>query len=618
MADLSEVFRGYSAFVLDYSALLEVGDTTVHDELVDIIINQEKKLFISKSFRSFHGCVSLEGNPREKDVVVCTRDMFSRLYPTHSIRESKHTSTLGFVLEHANNVTECLFLGRNSETLERIRDANVTGRCAVCVFSKERMDLYPTLDICLSKEKPISVSQLTQSNDYLDVEVYCNVGDIVYTEAGEEVSLVSKISTGAEGIVFHTKDPKLVAKIYHRGVITPLRWRKLITMRDMHIDAVGICWPCELLYTYNRVPVGYLMKTGKGTTLGTAFDGPDAMMEHFPDWERLQVAKTLSSTLSRMIYLHMHGILVGDIQLKNAMISTPDDVYLIDMDSVQVADMPCPVGTEEFTSPELWESSFVSFLRKPRHEDYSISILVFSLLFCGQHPYAQRNGRETLREEMQALAFPYSLDGSTDDRIPLGGYDLIWKSLSDRLREMFYDTFAKGRLYESIEWLNAVSEYTDMLIKREFEDEEMYHVFPYHVWNAKLDESQVNSRRTVREAIIHTSINDEVAMGAAKDVPLSSMTRRGLDYAKIPDSNPYSSASASSSKSTGKSQGFASNNGMQNTSSGYHSSSSSNRGKQAEQSKGLVEFLNKNHQTALLLALFAAAILLIIILSLFL
>ena len=144
------------------------------------------------------------------------------------------------------------------------------------------------------------------------------------------------------------------------------------------------------------------MRKASGVTISRAFDGPDAMNTYFPSWMRLHVVDAALSFLHIMDYLHLHGVLVGDIQLKNAMIDDEDHVYLIDIDSVQYQDLPCPVGTEEFTRPELWNKSFVSFLRRPQDEDYSIAILVFSMLFCGQHPYAQRNGLETLRDEMEA------------------------------------------------------------------------------------------------------------------------------------------------------------------------------------------------------------------------
>jgi len=105
-------------------------------------------------------------------------------------------------------------------------------------------------------------------------------------------------------------------------------------------------------------------------TLGNVFDGPDAMLNSFPDWKRIDIVTTLADLLEKYIYLHMHNIVAGDIQMKNALIYSSKSIYLIDMDSVQVDNLPCPVGTEEFTDPRLWGKDFASFIRKLEDEDY--------------------------------------------------------------------------------------------------------------------------------------------------------------------------------------------------------------------------------------------------------
>jgi serine/threonine protein kinase len=384
----------------------------------------------------------------------------------------------------------------------------MSGNFFLCIVSLNQIDVYPNLDSCLNVELAYSINPLSQSTDYLDVDVYCNVGDKVYSEDGSVIILTEKISTGAEGIVFRTADPKWVAKIYHKGVITPLRWRKLIRMTKTGLSAKGICWPSVLLYSFNNGPVGYLMPTAEGNTLGTIFDGPDAVLEHFPVWQRIDVLQTAAHIIEKVVYLQLHGVLIGDMQLKNMMIKDPENVFLIDMDSVQIEDMPCPVGTEDYTPPELWDFSFSEILRRPFHEDYSCGILVFSLLFCGQHPYAQRLGKETLREEILANSFPYLSNSSAESMIPVGGYDKIWDALTENLKIMFIEAFSRGKRFEPIEWYSAITEYRDLLLRREYTDEQSYLLFP-HTNLTATKERPVNStyKKTIREAIIQAPLN---------------------------------------------------------------------------------------------------------------
>jgi serine/threonine protein kinase len=271
-------------------------------------------------------------------------------------------------------------VGSHAPILYKIRNDKTSSDMSILVFDKENGSFFPNYDHYLQQCKVETVNSVTSSSDYLDVSSYCNVGDSVYTKDGQEVQLTVKINTGAEGLVFRTNDHKVVAKIYHRGILTPLRWMKLTHMTRVGLRAKGICWPTHLLYNQSKEPVGFIMPAAEGYTLGSVFDGPDAIMDRFPDWDRFSVTQAACQVLEKIIYLHLHGILIGDLQLKNIMIHNPSEVYLIDMDSVQIENLPCPVGTEDFTPPELWDHSFASFLREPQHEDYSCSILAFSML----------------------------------------------------------------------------------------------------------------------------------------------------------------------------------------------------------------------------------------------
>ena len=521
MADFAELLQDYTSIVVDYSAFLEFRDPAMQEALVGSIVAQQKTVFVSGGFKAFHECVIKANNPNERAIVYQTRHSLKCMADAKLMRVSKSASTVDFFLEHLGNENECFFIGRNSSSFTRLRNINAQRKSAIFVIDQGRIRFYPTIDECMEEEPGYSVNPISGNSDFIASSHYFSVGDYVYTDDDQRLTLTSLISTGAEGLVFCTEDDHYVAKVYHKGGITPLRWYKLMKMRQLGLNAVNICWPYKLLYSNEKMPVGYLMKKASGSTISRAFDGPDAMEENFPCWERVNVVESAISFLRIMDYMHLHGVLAGDIQLKNAMIDDDSQVYLIDIDSVQYQDLPCPVGTEEFTRPELWDKSFVSFLRRPQDEDYSVAILVFSMLFCGQHPYAQRNGLETLRDEMEARSFPYTVDDSQNERIPLGGYDKIWDALTPTLKDMFVRAFAKGELFDCVEWTVALEEYRDKLNAHEYDDPEVYRVFPYYVEEADTPLKKKGGKMGIREAVMSSSMNTpEAANSYARQVPL--------------------------------------------------------------------------------------------------
>ena len=506
--------------LFDYSALFELGHSSEFKSLTDIILSRRIKIVLSGSFNYYHTCVYRAQNTSEKSLLQTIEEFLDTMSKEMLlITDTSIFPMFSLLPSYANRKDACLFTSCNSSILNRIRTANMDIDFSLALFCKEKFMFYPDLLIFLQSKEPYDVNPVASSSNYLDVAIYVNIGDKVFMDSGESVLLSEKISTGSEGLVFRTQDPQMVAKIYHRGVMTALRWMKLTRMTKMGLLAKGICWPTSLLYNQNHEPVGYLMPVAEGSTLGSVFDGQDAITERFPEWNRNSVVQAACQVFEKIIYLHLHGILIGDIQLKNIMIKSANEVYLIDMDSVQLEDLPCPVGTEEFTPAELWDRSFSTFLRTSLHEDYSCGILAFSLLFCGQHPYNQRLGHETLREEISSLSFPYKCGESDNSGIPLGGYDKIWQAIPSDLQVMFCGAFSQGKRYQTIEWYAALDAYKDQLSSNAFPDPQAYSLFPY-MTRAAVREVETNNeiKRSIRDSIIHVPDSSDKSSNPADRV----------------------------------------------------------------------------------------------------
>ena len=467
----------YLSIVLDYSVVLEYSNGVWFDELLSLFNDYGIDCYVNDTFKVLHKCVVAQNDVKDKHVQGAMRSLMQSLLTTNRLHLINTCNTERFI-EQVNELNESVLLTTKKSILaKRLYEIAPEFDHDVAILSPTGLKIYPSVAQMIEDNPLPSLSNLAKNNTFLDADARASIGDVVTYNNGEKLTLEKRLSGGAEGMVFVTDNPKYVAKIYHKGVITPLRWAKLKKLTELGITSSGFCWPQHLLY-FRGIPVGYTMFMGKGTTLSNVFDGPDAILERYPDWTRLDVVETLLSLIDKYLYLHMHDVVAGDIQLKNALIYDSVTQYLIDMDSVQIGNLPCPVGTEDFTDPALWGKDFSGFVRTLSDEDYSISMLVFSVLFCGLHPYATRNGAETLREEILSHNFPYDLDNADTEHIPLGGYDHIWEYLPEYLRKMLYRTFKEGKYYEAVCWRDAVGKYMHELETCAYDDAEAYKLFP--------------------------------------------------------------------------------------------------------------------------------------------
>ncbi len=467
----------YLSIVLDYSIVLEYSNGVWFDELTNLFIDTGIDCYIDDTFKLLHLCVVQQQDPKDNHVQTAMRSLIQSLMSTNTLHVV-HTCNTEYFIEQVKNLPMCCILTtRKGIFTKRLYEKAPEFNGDIAILSPTGLKIFHSIKELIEDYPLPSLSSLAHNNTYIDCDGRANIDDVVISTDGVKFTLMKRLSGGAEGMVFTTDNPKYVAKIYHKGVITPLRWAKLKKLTEIGITTPGFCTPQHLLY-FRGVPIGYTMFIGKGTTLSNVFDGPDAMIEQYPDWTRLDVCETLLNLIGKYIYLHMHDIIAGDIQLKNALIYTSSTQYLIDMDSVQIGNLPCPVGTEDFTDPRLWGKDFSGFIRTLEDEDYSIAMLVFTVLFCGLHPYATRKGAETLREEILNRNFPYTLDNSNTEHIPLGGYAHIWEYLPENLRVMLYNTFHEGKSYEAVCWRAAVQEYMRDLENFVYDDPEAYKLFP--------------------------------------------------------------------------------------------------------------------------------------------
>jgi len=150
--------------------------------------------------------------------------------------------------------------------------------------------------------------------------------------------------------------------------------------------------------------------------------------------------------------LHSRGYVIGDLNESNILVGETALVSLVDTDSFQVPDprngrvYRCRVGKPEFTPPEMQTIKFDWIDRKPEHDLFGLSVLLFQLLLEGIHPFAGRHTGKgeppTLEERIATGSFPYS-PARHADTLPIAtapGFEI----LDQRLREFFLECFIGG------------------------------------------------------------------------------------------------------------------------------------------------------------------------------
>ncbi len=285
--------------------------------------------------------------------------------------------------------------------------------------------------------------------------------------AGHEaqVRLKEKIGEGGEGAVFSTDRPGYVAKVYKRTHLTANRLAKLDLMIADPVAHAGICFPEALLLNEAGERVGYLMREARGHELGKSVFVPMLLHQKFPDWTRLDTIQLCLTLLTMIDFLHQRGIIIGDINPANILVVSPTEVYFVDCDSYQIGPYPCPVGTANFTPPEVIGKDYKTFLRTEAMERFAVATLLFMVMLPGKPPYSAVGGSSPA-ENIKRGNFAYPHLGRDGDAVPPGRWGFIWSHMSYRVRLAFFETFSQGQAhfapssrYSAKDWITLFRAY---------------------------------------------------------------------------------------------------------------------------------------------------------------
>lgn len=222
---------------------------------------------------------------------------------------------------------------------------------------------------------------ITYTTGTIKVTALPQEGDVVIAERGgnrKNVRLVKAGNSGGEGTIYQTDIPNVVAKIYKQGKLDKAKYDKLKLMMTKNINCPGVCFPIVLLYNNRNKFVGLLMNKAEGKELQKCLFIPQLLKKYFTTWKKKDTVQLCITILKKFKYLHDRNIILGNINPNNILVVSPTQVYFVDTDSYQIEGYPCPVGTINFTEPEIQKKKFDTFLRTMGNEQFAVATLLFA------------------------------------------------------------------------------------------------------------------------------------------------------------------------------------------------------------------------------------------------
>jgi serine/threonine protein kinase len=210
------------------------------------------------------------------------------------------------------------------------------------------------------------------------------------------------LTCGGEGCIYPLpQEPLLLAKIYHHPDLE--RGRKLALMVARPLEDpmaaqghVSVAWPIDVLRDKDRrgQVVGFLMRRVSDMFPVVNFYNPSGRRQSCPLFNWYYLHQTARNLAAAFAAVHRRDSLVADVNGRNILVSQRALVTLVDTDSFQVRDpesghtFRCPVGTPEYTPPELQGRELSEIDRNRQHDCFGLGVILFQLLMEGTHPFA--------------------------------------------------------------------------------------------------------------------------------------------------------------------------------------------------------------------------------------
>jgi serine/threonine protein kinase len=310
------------------------------------------------------------------------------------------------------------------------------------------------------------------------------VRGIFYTSQSDMVRLGRRIGTGAEGEVYEIRGRSdLVAKVYHKPP-PPEKAEKLVILSRLGNERLFnlSAWPVSTLRNAPDGEVaGFVMKKVREAEEVHTLHSPKSRLQKFPGASWAFLIYVAANIARAVATIHEYGLVIGDVNPKNILVTRKATVYLLDVDSFQVwfdgKTYRCEGGFPEYTPPELQGVAFRNIDRAQEHDGFGLAVAIFQLLFMGRHPFSGRYlgaGEMPLERAIRESRFAYGDDAEARKmRQPPGA--LALDAAPPSLVDMFRRAFLSTDRPHPREWIEQLGELAKALKKCELHSGHYYY-----------------------------------------------------------------------------------------------------------------------------------------------
>lgn len=278
-----------------------------------------------------------------------------------------------------------------------------------------------------------------------------------YLESGEGFNVDEPLAQGGEGEVYLLKN-NYVFKRYFPDKLTKEKEEKIKYMINNNSFIPNVCWPEKAVYDGNGKFSGYIMIQAKGLEMQKSIFVKPLLEKSFPHWKRIDLIKLCRNILDTIKIFHDRNVIIGDINPRNIMVTKDAEVFWVDTDSYQLGCYKCPVGTVNFTAPEIQGKNYSQFYRTKEHEYFAIATLLFMIMLPGKQPYAYQGGGNP-GENIKNMNFSYPFDDDANWKAPKGPWEFIWNELPFEVKEAFYGVFKENKRLSTEQWITVFNKY---------------------------------------------------------------------------------------------------------------------------------------------------------------